>query len=195
MLRVDLLDIASHYSLEDGSVTNFVNFRLPDGRVIRALISEESARAVVQARAAQGGLPSPEPPSPSPSPISELSIPTEAPVHVQETAEGFAQIFGGDAIGEEEDSGDPWMPSSEAASPQETPPPPVVHRDVSSQVRDYRQRQVDLKKAQKRGPSPTRTVPKDEYGYPIPPKGKGGADPREIVGMGSNVDEDGVSSV
>lgn len=193
MLNLEVAGLNQEFSFEDGSVTNFVSLRMPDGSIVRAIVTDEGARLLVEARAAMGGLASPQ--RPSPRPQAATPRPSAEPEQVAEPQgdEEGAVIFGGD---DEEGSDEPWLPAgfippgAESTMPAT---PPAEHRDADAQAKQYRQAQSEQKKAQKRGPSFGRTVPKDDLGYPRP--ANGGTDPHDVMGGGGVTDEDGVGSI
>lgn len=48
-LSVEIMDLDQKVSFEDGSVTNFLNIRLPDGSMIKALVTAVDAEKTVKA--------------------------------------------------------------------------------------------------------------------------------------------------
>lgn len=78
-------------NLEDGSMAHFLVLRLPSGVSIKALVSDESAQAVIYAKVNGGAPPHPATPSPVPSP---LIAEREAPLN----EDGDALIFGGEDV-------------------------------------------------------------------------------------------------
>ena len=195
-MDASIVTMSQDLSLEDGSVTNFIVFKLPSGQMIRAVISDESAQVLVENLAAQkAGVPPPPPraprrPDPSPPPAYQH----------QETNDEGAVVFGGggEETGEEE-SEEPTtaMWSGPPAIPRDNrpPPPPPERDDAEQQAYEYRQRKMK-NRPDPMGINNARTVAKDADGYPVV-RSNGGVDPGELLGVtaGGAVDEDGVGSI
>lgn len=49
-MEVTLVNVQQHVSLEDGSTTNFMDIKLPDGTIVSAIISDESLKKIVTLR-------------------------------------------------------------------------------------------------------------------------------------------------
>lgn len=198
-MHVKVAGFSQDMDFSDGSVTNFVVLELPTGQTVRAILSDEGARTLIEARASSGPMPGMQPmPAQYPAPPAEAppqhafappSLGDSAP---EEDDEG-AFVFGGDG---NTDAPIFMADPNHVAAPPEMPPQqaaphPFAHNDPATQQRLYQQHQADQKKRQKRGPSMGRTVPKDAMGYPI--TRNGGADPQEVMGQGTGaVDEDGI---
>lgn len=189
-----VLSLSQEVSFEDSSITNFVIVRAPSGHVIRGIITDESARILVENLATQkvGG---PLPARPSVSAPSNQASPMPSSPH----GDGPV-VFGGDPEnGGDPDEHAPWLPGAGDPPPPSSfvPPeaPPPAYQDVDSQTRDYRNKQRSQAESMKRGGSlNAKSVPKDDAGYPI--TGGAGADPGEIMGGGAfGADEDGVGQV
>jgi len=182
MMLVKVAGFSQEMDFNDGSVTNFVSLQLPSGMTVKAIVSDEGARHLIEARASAGPLPA----SSMPEPLAP-----------EETDEEGAVVFGGGDP--EETSEDPpemfWPgpPAAEQPAPNKPVASPYAHQDPATQQRLYREHQAEMKRRAKKGPTMGRTVPKDEYGYPMPAR-NGGADPRDVLGgaNGGTVDEDGV---
>lgn len=189
-MLVKVAGFSQDMDFNDGSVTNFVVLELPNGTTVRAIVSDEGARHLIEARTAAGPMPA----APTPE------MPASHHPHAEVNEDG-AVVFGGSGGEDDEDGEDPpqmfWPgPSAPEASPPPPAPPAAsayAHQDPATQQRLYREHQAELKRRAKKGPTMGRTVQKDEFGYPLPAR-NGGADPREIVGGGGvgAVDEDGV---
>jgi hypothetical protein len=192
-------------SFEDGSVTNFILVQLADGTTFKALITDETAVVLVEARARMGGLPSaprPQPP-PRPAPVPPQARPTRpAQPDPPETDDDGAVVFGGDA-GDTDDDADESAPAFwpgparvQGTDQQEPPPPPAVDPALAStdpqvQAAAYRRDAAEKKKNRVRNPTIGRQVQKDALGYPTV-RGDG-ADPNAVIGPATGpVDEDGV---
>lgn len=200
-MLVKLVGFSQDMDFEDGSVTNFATLALPNGTTVKAIISDEGARLLVEARTALGGFTAPEPPprtaTPAPTDVQQ-PFPT-TPGDEEEYDEGGAKVFGGTDTQQGATSQPVWMnpTTEEIREPAPAAPsgPNLLHSsDPVVQQKAYQQQQVDIRKRAKQGPTMGRTVQKDAFGYPIVPVKAGTADPREVLGGGSDAtaDEDGV---
>ena len=190
-METKITAMSSEVSFEDGSITNFIVLRVPSGHFVRAVVTEESAKLLADNFAAllSGTTFSESPPA--------AKAPARKPTEAKQTVEDGAVVFGGDLGSEEEEDGERtvmWSPppQEEAYAP---PPPPAYAKDPESQAMEYRRGK------QKQAPNPmgvsnARTLPKDEFGYPITPA-NGGVDPGELMGSvpGGEIDEDGIGSI
>lgn len=182
-MDLKILSLSQDVSFEDGSITNFIIMRTPSGQVIRAIVSDESAKLLVE-----GMIAGPAHVVDTPRAVAPPAVHQE-----QEVNEDGAVVFGGSPQEEGEDASSMWTPPS-LESPA-VAPPPAYGTDPESQARDYRQAKMKAK-PNPMGVGNARTISKDEYGYPIV-RGNGGVDPGEIVGSvaGGEIDEDGVGSI
>jgi len=188
-MKADLLTISQDLSLEDGSITNFLIFRLPNGGIVKALISEDSARSVA---AALNG-------SPPPPPMEREEPRQQQPQRRREEPRAqndgsMAIEFGGD-VGEEASG---WIGPPGSAPPrveEDEAEEPVPHHEAmgaDAQARAYREAEKQKKKKRSKQPTRMVNVPMDSHGYPIVPN-NGGVDPASVVGGTSgDADEDGV---
>lgn len=190
--------LSQDMSFEDGSLTNFVILRTPSGQTLRAVVSDESARLLVEEHVAlKTGVPlAPRPAVPAPQ-----AAPPPQAASQQRVDESGAIVFGGD--GEEDESeGDAsgvWMPSSEQeeAAPEAQQTAPPVWNDPEAQVKSYREKQkAKAAQSKKGGTFNGKHIAKDNMGYPVLPGGQG-TDPGEVLGTNPSgtSDEDGVSSI
>lgn len=176
-MDLSVVSLSQDVSFEDGSITNFVLLRVPSGQVIRAVVTDDSAKVLVENFAVQQGASMPQAPVDKPA----------APVVTND--EG-AVVFGGAPAEYEEPSSSFWVPSSAPAAPRPAPKPQPVWTDASAQAQAYKEEQQRLRNNPRS--SEARTVAKDEYGYPIV-RGNG-IDPGEVLG-GGDVDDEGVGSI
>lgn len=200
-----ILGINQEVSFEDGSITNFVSIQLENGFVFKALITDETTAGLMQSL--RGGAPAPQ--AAPPPPYQPPADPTYAvmqppppppqrtmPVETSSGREEEAVVFGGDDDIENEGT---YFPGPDGASvdappvPMTAPDPDLASSDPQIQAAAYRRQQELQKKRARNGPTIGRTVPKDEYGYPIT-RGNG-VDARDVVGGGTNIDEDGVGQL
>lgn len=181
MFQVGVFSINQEVSFEDGSITNFVTLILPSGLPIKAVVTDEGAAALINARLHPGAAPAASPAPPAPHAASP-------PVTSEE--HGGAVVFGGS--GEDEGEAPTFWPGPSAPASPIAPPAPVdadlSSDDPSKQAAAFRRQQVTEKN--RRGEVEAREVPKDNYGYPIV-RGAG-QDPNDVMGGSSTVDEDGV---
>ena len=200
-MDLQVLSLSQDVSFEDGSITNFVVLRSPSGHVLRAVITDESARLLVENLAAQKvGSPMPARQAPSPQYPQAPVAPPPARQHVPD--DDGPVVFGGDPDGDgAAPAPAPWLPTAEDPPPPTgfTPPPtpPQEYADVDSQTRAYKRQQRLQNEQMKRGGTFNgKHIPKDDAGYPIVAGGQG-ADPGELVGGGGagGADEDGVGQV
>lgn len=66
-MNVRLVSFGQEVSLEDGSTTNLITMRLPNGASLQAVVSEEGLRNIINAHSGAAPERSP-PPSPHPAP-------------------------------------------------------------------------------------------------------------------------------
>ncbi len=195
-MLVELVSFNQEMDFVGGNITNYITMRLPNGALVKALVTDDGARTLVQARTTAGPMP----------PVHERArIQPPAPQAPPPPSEGYdddvpegASIFGGDDEEEEEETpsafwtpngATPPTPTSRAAEP---PTHPYAHHDAATQQRMYQEEQKKNKERAKRGPTVGRTVQKDDMGYPRV-AAAGGIDTYEVVGGGGGVvDEDGV---
>lgn len=65
-MQVTLTSIQQEVDLEDGSTSNFLLMKLPTGKIIRALITDDAATQIIRHMAAASvGVPVEEPPPPA----------------------------------------------------------------------------------------------------------------------------------
>lgn len=206
-MNVTVMGVNQEVSFDDGTLTNYVTLRLPDGSHVKALVTDDGAAALIRARHQQGGFAvPPAPPAAAARPAPPLPN-TTARVQAAPTSEDHdgAVVFGGAPDDGEEDDAAPsaFWPGGPAEDAPETdapvvaaPDPELSSNDPSAQVRAFQRQQKAQKERAKKGPTMGRTIQKDEYGYPIAPKKAGTADPRDILGgAGGQVDEDGVGQL
>lgn len=174
-MDLSVVSLSQDVSFEDGSITNFVLLRVPSGQVIRAVVTDDSAKVLVETFAAQQGSTMNAPPTPT------------APATTND--EG-AVIFGGAPSEYEEPASSFWMPSVAASDPRPAPRQQPAPKDAAAQARAYKEEQQHIRNNPRSFEA--RTVAKDEYGYPIV-RGNG-VDPGEVLG-GGDVDDDGVGSI
>lgn len=155
MIALDVVRIGQEYDLKQRVTVNFLYLELPGGHVIRAIVSDTDAAAVIAADVQSAGAPMPvmaggseQAARPPAAPMAEGEI-TEVlplPFEVGDDGTEFA-VFGG-----EEPAAAPSAPRR-AAPPLQRPSP--------------RQRRVEM----------------DEAGNPIVPRD--GVDPDSILGLRS----------
>lgn len=172
-MEVQIVSLSQDVSFEDGSITNFITFRVPSGNLIRAIISEDSVPVLTENLAA--GIVQPKTAS-----NSTISAETRA----EEPA-----LFGEQSA---------WFPGGVKTGP--TPAssyvnPALQSADAATQASAYRDQQRQQKESLRQGAGRNgRHVTADEYGYPIVAN-SGGMDPGELSGSGSSEDEDGIGSI
>lgn len=110
---VEIITMTQEMNLEDGSMAHFLVLKLPSGVLVKALVSDESAQAVVYAKV--NGTP---PPEKEETLIFPSTIPMEktngSNGHPQpEFSDDGAMIFGGEAPTKQ-----PPLPPQPAPTPQ-----------------------------------------------------------------------------
>lgn len=181
-MDVQIVSMSQDVSFEDGSVTNFLTLRVPSGHLVRAVVAEDSVPVLVDNLAAtQTGVPPQAP---------KVSIPRTA------VEEGYYENYAQSSSHE-----DVWMPPGGSPYQPRTPvvsedyDPALSSNDPSVQSAAYRDKQKRVAERIKRGgTNNSRSVPKDDMGYPII-SGSGGVDPGELMGSSGALDEDGVGSI
>jgi hypothetical protein len=180
-MDLKILSLSQDVSFEDGSITNFLIMRTPSGQMIRAIVSDESAKLLVEGMVA------------GPAHVVDTPRVSAPQVHDREVDADGAVVFGGSPQEDGEEASSMWTPPV-----LESPviaPPPAYGTDPESQARDYRQAKMKAK-PNPMGVGNAKTISKDEYGYPVV-RNSGGMDPGEVVGSveGGEIDEDGVGSI
>jgi hypothetical protein len=196
MLDCTITGISQDMDLTRNVTTTFLVLRLPDGKTLRAAINDTAAAQIVALSVAQNGeptaameLPAAQYEQAASTPFADgaaiaptiqngqlHSVPDWPPGSlepVELTPEPGMRIFGGG-----QDGGD--APNHDYDPPAPAPTPPVAAR---SNVQHLPNGKIVV---------PSRTVPKNEFGYPV--VRNNGVSTESILG-GSNQDEDGVGSV
>lgn len=157
-MKVDIIRVADEFDFEQNVTVNFVQFRLPSGRIVRALIGEGDMKAIIEDKVRFANAPPQQVMVAPPQPAAVVSDPGEV-APVPEYAEpGEVSVFGGDG-------GNGELPEFE--QPGFSGPPVPAYPQPSLQ--------------RPQPPRPARVVQKDEWGNPIVPRGSG-ANPDELVG-------------
>lgn len=197
-MLVEIAGFSQDMDFKDGSITNFVTLRLPSGGFVKAIVSDDGARQLVEARAALGGMQPPPPPrAPAPMPAAPHAPPTDLSnlADSSEYEDDGVVVFGGGDSSSPENPPEPFFPggTAESPEPQNAVEHPFQHADPVVQQQMYQRHQAEQKKRAKQGPTMGRTIQKDDMGYPIANGRGGGVDTRDVVGMGNGgSDEDGV---
>jgi hypothetical protein len=116
-VNIRLVSFAQEVSFEDGSTTNVITMRLPNGSPLQAIVSDEGLASIIAV--ATGSAPKPAPPPAAPAPREAPRPPPE---------EGGDHTFGGDYRAEA--SAQPWAPDPVPGRPVVTTDEfgdPVVH--------------------------------------------------------------------
>jgi hypothetical protein len=197
-MLVKVAGFSQDMDFHDGSITNFVTLELPNGSVVKAIVSDDGARQLIEARAAMGPLPQAPAPSRAPAVQQQQNFSPGDFGHT-ETDDDGAVVFGGGGTNDAEAPGEFWpggAPQEQERPAADPKPSPYAHADPAVQQRLYQEHQAELRKRAKRGPTMGRTVPKDDLGNPIVPT-NGGVDPYDVMGGsgGGVVDEDGVGQL
>lgn len=198
-MDITVLSLSQDVSFDDGSITNFVQFRLPSGHVIRAIVGDDSAKLLIENLAASKTgttIKAPEAPRPPPAyrQQEEEEETYSAPTHTEDGAVVFGGNFDTGIREDEPYRDDGFVPPTMQEEPE--PPPPANSRvqTADEQLRAYKQRNKGQPyQKNPMGTQNARTVPKDERGYPIVNR-PGGVDVGEIVG-GAGADEDGIGQI
>lgn len=218
-MQVEIVQLQQEMDFQTRKTLTFVILKLPNGVRVRAAVDEGVASAIVSVDIEENGAP---PVSvletqqaielPPDEQEVEVEIETHdydappAPVVLEDTPQQTTREFGGDfqpdakpapkkngANGKGKKKQAAPKPS---APPAEDPaPPPAPKLPEGHVVPQSTQHYKKLIKEGKISPNAfARTVPKDEYGYPVLQAKPGTADPQRVVGQ-QNQDEDGVGSV
>jgi hypothetical protein len=190
-LQVSITAITQEMQLESGTSATYLVLRLSSGELLRALIDDEGASAVVQLAVAQNGAPRPRAVPTAPSVRTprlavqeEASPPVRANVRDDDDEEGHVHVFGGDG-GEDE-------ASPTVLEQDDAPAPPAIELPAELTVASPPApgpSRVQVLPSGKRV-VPSRTIAKDEAGNPIV-RVREGVDPGLTKGPGT--DEDGVA--
>ncbi len=192
MLDCTITGVRQDLDLERNVTTTFLVLRLPDGKLLRAAIDDAAAATVVALSVAQSGEPTaalppteieqddrPAPTQQLPQLAEEesfdtfaLPAPSQSLPRMQEEKDGDVRVFGGQDGGSES-SQDYAPPPAPASSPSR----------AQSNVQHLPNGKVIV---------PSRTVPRNEVGYPI--MNASGIDAERLTTK-NNADEDGVGSV
>jgi hypothetical protein len=221
MLDCQIVGLAQDMDFEENVSQTFLVVQLSNGERVRAAIDDATAQKVVELQVQARGVPrsvarvAVVPPKSddyddyTPAPPGEFTT--------AETAEGTVRIFGGQDAAEAEDTADYAEPPEGVwgAAPdnidlpviEDPDPEPARRAKDKSPKRTARQAQsraVEDAHAPKAARTnlfrtaagkliaPSRTIPKNEAGYPQ--VANNGVDPEEFTGA-HNQDEDGVGSI
>lgn len=201
MLGCTIKGIAQDMDLETNEVNTYLVLRLPNDTIIKALIDEETATAVMTLQQEEKGPPTQQKmPAPKHAPQPAPRWAPEEPAEETSTGEDV-RIFGGEDVTtngardeEEAEALRAGSPTFIVNEPEELPEPapeldPLHQRGKTTQAE---RRQAQKQKAlDVRLQAPSRTVPAGPGGYPIV---RGGVDIDTAV-TSSSVDEDGVGSI
>jgi hypothetical protein len=110
-LSATIVSLSQDMDLESGALANFLVLRLPSGRMLRALITDDGASEVVRLVTEAGGVPST---FPAPAPAARVTPPSDA------AGESFVRSADEDAF-EFGAGGSPAPP----AAPSPAPPAPA----------------------------------------------------------------------
>lgn len=189
MLDCTIVGISQEMDFEQNMTVTYLVVRLPDGHVIRSAVDEEAAAAVVELQVQANGAPKAanRPPRHQAAKRAEAPpAPSEESVEDELTDESgnSVHIFGGQESSApeellDEETPEPEMPETPAAARAVGEDGVLARRNVQ---RTSRGKLV----------VPSKTVPKDDAGYPVI-RGQG-VDPDTLT-SGRNLDEDGVGSV
>lgn len=193
MIDCTISGVSQDMDFEQGVTVTYLLVRLPSGQTIRAAVDESAAALVIGLQVKAAGAPRAvaHPAAQTTTPVDDdYAQPpggdfTPAPAEEDPpTANGeTVHVFGGQDVlqteeKDEEDQGSPTIilqgPAAAAAAPV-APARSNVQRSPNGKI-----------------VVPSRTVPKNDRGYPI--VASAGANPEELVG-GRDPDEDGVGSV
>ena len=164
-LLVEIVSVLQTIDLRSGRTANSLVLGLPDGLKFQVGIDEASLQ-VLLARAALA--------------TGATSTPEDDPV--PSTDEGTTNLtFGSNEVEDPRIEPDQVAVFGVEAPKAQTSQPSAGHKAVEIQGQ--------VPRVRKQKPA------MDDMGYPVMPANSGGRDPGEIVGTGSNQDEDGVPSL
>lgn len=186
MLSCIITGLSQDMSFEQDVTLTYLLLRLPDGSTLRAAVDQEAATQVLRVQAKNGGIPQPgvrvapmvppSPPADEDTPADDFTPAPSDPDPDSDIPVG-AHVFGGQDM-------TPAVDSAPAEEPPDEPPPEV--EKTKPRQRNSAQRGGGKYAA------PSRTVPKDDRGYPIVPNA--GIDTSQLTGE-RDPDEDGIGSV
>ena len=211
MITLEVINIDSSFSLEDGSIQDYIVFRLPDGSISRALTDVETTKKLIGIATNGKG----EEPLPSEAPIG-IPMPVDVDISVKEEGKIAWRLLSNDTLSSmmkaalnllnvsdeltqtelqqlvehiaENFSEEDWARVQESVL-QEAQPAPLNSPQRPAAAPPVNKVQWADGSPIVAGGAPARTVPADDMGYPVVP---GEVDTGEIVG-GDDVDEDGTS--
>lgn len=188
MIDCRIVGLNQAMDFETNTSSTALVLELPSGRRLQVTTDDTALEEIIQLQVAARGVPKParRVPAPAPPPPSSEFVQVG-------TGESATQEFGGgydpasEPIGADDYAQPPMPAAPEVAVPEEEeedeeeePPPPRMETPKAAK-----------KRIRKNGSVPTRSVPKNDHGYPIV---TGGPDPDTLTG-GIGQDEDGIASV
>jgi hypothetical protein len=165
-MKADIIRVAQEADFEQDVTANFVHLRLPSGRVVRALIDDEAAQAIVEDKVRFGAAPKPAMSTTASSPSydrdpGERPPPDDLPEYIGQDGVPVS-VFGGGDIGEPAEFSEQEDPSS-AGPPIPLPARPSLRRPQP--------------------PRPVQRIQADESGNPIVAT-PGGVNPDDHIAGG-----------
>lgn len=97
-ISVELISLTQGLNLSTGEQSNYLSFRLPNGKICQALVSDEEAQTVVELFVQGGGVPRASTSLSTPTPLPKMPIvePLPSGFSAGEDASGApALVFGG----------------------------------------------------------------------------------------------------
>lgn len=195
MIDCRIVGVSQGMDFETNTASTALILELPTGARVQVVADDATVETVIRLQVEARGVPQaarrmPAPPAPAahhaPSPPPSSSHAPSDVLEEIETDDGPALVFGGAAEAPVDTSDYNTPPTTEAETAdeeeeEEDEPPPPPKQETPKQAK---------KRLRRNGSVPSRTVPKDEHGYPI----VSGPDPNTLTTAG-NQDEDGIGSV
>jgi hypothetical protein len=217
MMDVQIVQLQQAMDFRTRKTRTFVLLALPNGKQVRLPVDEQAAAAIVEADIdVHGQAPVAEMDESSDvtpeveDDVTDYGAPPEPTTVIEETPDLTVREFGGNGVPPPpKKQGTRKKQKTKAAAeqraqqtaalagpvvppPPEEPKPQLPEGHVEPRSRKHYEQLVKEGKIQPNAFS--KTVPKNEYGYPVIQPKEGTADPDAVVGQ-NNRDEDGVGSI
>lgn len=213
-MNVEVVQLLQEMNFATRQMTTFIVLALPDGKRVRVAVDAAVAEAIIQAdvningQAPAAVMPTStveEPPEDEEDEVPPDYVAPPPSTVISESETEVVRVFGEEPTpapppppkkkkGRHRNNKKTVAEMTEALTAPEPPPPEPRVPPKFPEPRGTRHYQKLVKEGQLEPNAYARTVPKDDYGYPIVQAKEGTADPQAVVGT-QNQDEDGVGSV
>ena len=190
MIDCKIVGVNQGMDFETNTATMSLVLELPDGRRVQVAADQDVLQRVLELQIGAHGVPVPtRKPAPKTASIaSEPLVRANEPSAPEETTQEFGGNYTVEATDDYAAAPMPAAPETATAVEDEEeiedepPPAPPPKTETPKQARQ---------RVRRNGYTPSRTVPKDEHGYPVVPQ----ASDHEQLTSTFGQDEDGVGSV